>query len=368
MSTRIRVRDGRIEVSTAREDSVRSDALVEHVPLRTALVEAAGAQLTWDVTAPAPLPDTDVHDALAASAWLADVYGATVADAVFRGVDVEIALDAFGDPTIVDAVRALGHLNWARAWWPASSGIPALDPAIVAAEVAVTSHLLTHLLDDEDAVEHAMTDAHDAPAALAALPPALAADAAELAAVLDALAEDHGVAWAPTPPADVRSEWALAAGGERRASAADGVVIAQGTAPVRWSDVPTQTVDAAAEARWTLLQGTDTPFLQVEVPAVQGVLSAPELHAVFGPPALDVDVVLRRADSVFVGETVVPASALFLPPGARTLRVHDPLLVSPDEPEAAESAEDRAEVLAFATTRLTAPDASLAERAAGARA
>lgn len=374
MSTRIRVRDGRVEITTAAPPSENgwADALVERVPVRTALVEAAGAQLTWDVMAHAPLPDADVYDALAASAWLADVYGAAVADAVFRGIDVVAALDASGDPRIIDAVRALGHLNWARAWWPASSGIRALDTAIVAAEVAVTSHLLTHLLDDEDAVEHAVADAAEAPAALAALPPALVADAAELAAALDALADDHGVAWEIAAPAEVRSEgaheWALAAGGEHQELVAEGVVIAQGAAPVRWSDVPAQTVDAAAEAQWTLLQGTDAPLLRVEVRAVHGVLSTTALHARFGPADLELDVVLQREESRFVGERVVPASALFLPPVARTLRVHDPLRVSPETPETPESAEDRAQVLAFAASRLTAPEASLAERAAGTRA
>jgi hypothetical protein len=169
-----------------------------------------------------------------------------------------------------------------------------------------------------------------------------------------------------TTPPDRRAEWALAAGGDRPAPAADGVVVAQGTAAVQWSDVPPQTVDAAADARWMLLQGTDAPFLRVEVPAVDGAPSSTGLRALFGPMDAGLEVELHRDDSSFVGEGVVPASALFLPPAARTLRVHDPLMSS--AAAGPESADDRALILAFAASRLAAPEASLAERAAGARA
>ncbi|WP_146113865.1 MULTISPECIES: hypothetical protein [unclassified Microbacterium] len=366
MSTRIRVRDGRAEITTTSHDTAVPGALAERPSFLTALVEAKGALLTWDATATPHLPDAEVHDARAASAWLDDVYGSAVADAVRRGDDTIVALDAPADPATVASVFALGNLSWARSWWPASIGIPALEPAILAAEIAVQSHRISHLLDDDDAVERAVLDAREAPSALAALPSSLAAEGAALALALDALAEDDGVELQPATTAEPRAEWALAAGGASGAPPATGIVVAHGSAPVRWSDVPAQTVDAGAEARWTLLQGTDAPFLHVVVAAVVGLPSIPALHARFGPAELELDVVLALDGSHFIGETAVPASALFLPVSARTLWVHDPSLASSSgDPE---SAEDRARVMAFAAGRLAAPDASLAERAAGARA
>jgi hypothetical protein len=365
MSTRIRVLDGRVEITTRSNDTAAPGALAERASFMTALVEAKGAILIWDATATPHLPDAEVHDARAASAWLDDVYGPVVADAVLRGGDTIVALDAPADPATVASVFALGNLSWARAWWPASTSILALEPAILAAEIAVQSHRISHLLEDDDAVECAVLDAREAPSALAALPSSLAAEGAALTLALDALAEDHGVELQPATATEPRAEWALAAGGERPSPTANGIVVAHGSTPVHWSDVPAQTVDAAAAARWTLLQGTDSPFLRVEVAAVVGLPSIPALHARFGPAELELDVMLELEGSHFVGETVVPASALFLPPAARALWVREPSMAS--SPGASESPEERARVLAFAAGRLTAPDASLAERAAGAR-
>lgn len=359
MTTRIRMQEGRAEITVLPED-----ALPDRSPFLTALVEAAGALLTWDVTADSPLPEAHVHDADAASAWLHEVYGAATTTAVLRGRDTVVEVEP--DPDILRAVLTLGHLSWARAWWPASGGVLSLDPALLAAEIAAESHRIAHLLDDEDAVERAVIEARDAPSVLAGLPPGLAADGIRLSSILAGLAEDEGVVLAPATPSAHRAEWALAAGGDHGALSLTGVVVAEGSAPVQWSDVPAQTVDAAAEARWALHQQTDAAWLQVEVTAVDGVSSKSALRARFGPAELDVDVPLEFDGTRFRGAIVAPSAAVFLPLRDRILWVRDPAAApSPGEPE---SAEERARVLRFAADRLRAADATLAERAAAARA
>ncbi|WP_435747012.1 hypothetical protein [Microbacterium sp. PMB16] len=357
MSMQIRVGDGVVHVTSGRTESI--DA-----PFRTTIVEAAGALLHADPTAEATIPDADIDDVDAAAGWLSDLYGPEIADAVRRGVDTSVAWTGPGDAGIADAVQRLGQLTWARAWWPAGARIPALDPALLAAEIATTSHLLSHMLDDDEAVERALQDAADAPSALAALPPALASDGARLAHALLELADDHGVALLPSREA--RQEWALAAGGaERHPGSADaGIELASGSAAVRWADVPAQTVDAEAAAHWSLRQRAGNATLHIEVPAVDAPFAARSLRARFGPADSGIEVALERDGNLFGGETAVAASVAFLPAGERVLWVHDPALVSsPGEPD---RESDRDRVLQYAASRIGAAGASLAERAAAA--
>ena len=358
MSTLIRVRDGFAHVSSG-------VAAAEDPSFLTAVVEGAGALLHWDATAGAQRPDADIHDIDAASAWLADVYGPAVAAAARTGAEAVVEVAA-SEPGIVEAVLRLGHLTWARSWWPASARIAALDPALLAAEIALTSHAVSHLLDDEEAVEHALEDAVDATSALAALPLPLTADGAAVSTALAELAEDHGVALRPVTTTQeamiAREEWALAAGGTGPSAA--GIELASGTAAVRWADVPAQSVDAEGEARWSLRQHDGRTTLHVEVPAIDAEGAATTLEARFGPSDSAVDLALERVGAQFTGETGVPASVAFLPASARTLWVHDPVLAP--SPGAPESAEARERVIRFAADRLESSSASLAERSAGA--
>lgn len=351
MSTLIRVRDGVAHISSGL-------GAPGGPPFLTAIVEAAGALLHWDPTVGVASPDADIDDLVAASGWLAELYGPAVADAVRDGDDIVVDVEP-RDPHVVDAVLRLGHLTWARAWWPAGASIPALDPALLAAEITVASHVVSHLLDDDDAVERALQDAVDAASALAALPATLAPEGAELSVAVSDLAEDHGVDLLPVRAR--RAEWALAAGGA--GPAPGGIEVATGTTPIRWADVPAQTVDAEGEARWSLRQQGGTTTLRVEVPAVDRA-TTDSLRARFGPEDAAVEVALARVAGRFEGEAVVAASLVFLPAPERTLWVRDPLLApSPGEPE---NADDRVRALLFAALRLPAPHASLAERAAGA--
>lgn len=356
MSVQIRVQGDAVRVSS-------SEALPDRMPYLVALVEVAGGLLHWDPTEHIVLPDADVDDLHAATGWLAEIYGQEVADAVGQGADATLPLGD-GDPAIVDAVLRLGHLAWARAWWPAGARFPALDPALLAAETAVTAHDVEHLLDDDRAIERALADAADAPSALAALPPAFAAEAERLLSTLTDLSEDYGVALGSAEPVAVREDWALAASGVH--DVREGVEIASGRATVRWSDVPAQTVDAEAEARWVIRQRGGAAVLRVEAAAVDSPLASRSLIARFGPAELGVEVVLRRETSLFQGEAEVPASALFLPSAEHTLWVRDPVL-SPEDDGASDPHDAREQVLSFVATRLLSPAASLAERTAGAR-
>lgn len=364
MSVLIQVRDGVAHVSSGRLEETDP-------PLLTAVVEAAGGLLLAEVTAEAVVeagvreirvPDALIDDVDAAGIWLADLYGPEVADAVRQGAETSLEWTGPGDPGIADAVHRLGQLTWARGWWPAGARIPALDPSLLAAEIALTSHLLSHMLDDDEAVERALRDAADVRSPLAALPSALTPDGAELAAALADLADDLGVELLPAR--ENREDWALAAGGTGPVADRPGIEVASGTAPVRWADVPAQTVDAEGVARWSLSQSDGRLMLQVEVPAVDADFAARALRARFGPADSDIEVALERQGDRFRGEIAVAASVAFLPAGERMLWVRDPALASsPGEPD---SASDRERVLRHAAARLGAPGAFFAERVAGA--
>src|SRR2546423_9711150 len=189
-------------------------------PEQTARVEAAGALVSWDLLG-GPEPVVEVHDADRAAEWLWEL----------------------DEPATLAAVQRLTHLNWARAWWPASTvaGVPPLHLAVLAAEIAVATAAVSHLLDDDEAVERALS---------ALLPLPLHPELDGLADELAELAADFGVE-VPAPVAVARrDDYALAASGARQPY---GLVVQQGTTPVDWSLVPPGAVDAAADASWTIL-------------------------------------------------------------------------------------------------------------------
>jgi len=304
-------------------------------PERTALLEGRGATLHWDVLTGGP-PATEVHDDRRAADWLWEIDGDSGA-------------------------RTLAYLGWARAWWPASTvaGVPALDPALLAAELAVATAAVEHLLDDEHAVERALAAAVGAVHPLAALAadPELGSAAAELAAQLAELADDHGIMLPdPVPASPSRSGFALAAGG----MAEGDVVVLRGSSAVDWALVPQGTVDAAADATWTVVRRGGESVLEVSVPMAPAATGIP-LAARFGPVELSLG---ERADGAVTGHAPVPASVLLLPAAQRVLTVYAPGFATPEAPADPDAAARRAALVAMARDRLTAPDATLTERAA----
>lgn len=354
MSIWIRISDGTAVLS-------RTAPPADRAVIRTALIEARGALLSWDAATDERFPDAEIHSPWEASGWLAEIYGDDIAAAVIAATvhsTDEQTLPLPEDAELVDAAHRLAWLTWATHWWPAGVYTPALSGPILAAEQVLATHAVAHLLDDDDAVERALRDAADAPSALATIPAQFRADAASLVDALAELADDHGVALNPAVLADPE-DWALAAG--TRTAPGHGIEIGHGTAPVRWADVPAQTVAADSDAQWSLRHVDGVPHLHISVAAVPG--ATVELWARFGPAALDIDIPLSSDGAAFTGNAQVAASVALLPLDERTLWVRDPILAP--TPAMTESEDDRDAVREYAVGRLDDPRASLAERAAG---
>ncbi|WP_405659224.1 hypothetical protein [Streptomyces sp. RK9] len=160
-----------------------------------AVLDVAGAVLTWSVLGAPGLPAAEIHDVGRAQGWLWAVYGEGVAAAVrglagapwgggvglsggaglaggvshSGGAGLPGEVPAAGDvpppgevappvhvprpehptPLAHRAARlALGH--WAARWWPTShlDAIPALEPDVLGLELAALTHACQQLFDD----------------------------------------------------------------------------------------------------------------------------------------------------------------------------------------------------------------------------
>jgi hypothetical protein len=320
-------------------------------PEVTALVEASGAVLAWDVLAGGDAPAARVHDPALASEWLWEIYG-DAADAILGGAE-EVDVPAGGDRRVRDACRDVAQLTWAAAWWPASAtaGVPALDPAVLHAERAVAVSAVEHLLDDPDAVERALASVvpFEAPTS----DPELDALAGRVAA----LAEDYGVELPPVA-APTRAAFALAAGGVGDSA---GVTVLSGSSTVDWALVPAGVVDAAAPAQWAVVRRQGATVLEVTV--APGPRPGP-LAARIG----EVDVPLAGVDGLgrITGSAPVPPAVLLLPPERRAVTVYAPGFAAPDVPVVPEAgaAARRAAIIDYARSRVVSPSATLTERSA----
>ncbi|MFI2317559.1 hypothetical protein AMK17_35310 [Streptomyces sp. CB00072] len=305
-----------------------------------AVLEVAGAVLTWPVLGPTGLPAAEIHDVGQAQQWLWAVYGeraAVAVDAVASGTPTaELTLPERPTALAGSAARlALGH--WAADWWPTSylDGIPALEPDVLGLELAALTHECQQLLDESaelDGLE--LLEEH-----LAALDPLirwrqsadsprrldrvlrLTDDAADNAGLdgealrhlRSALDKDHRPTATPLDLAELflrRQEFALAAGALRTAS---GRVIARGSGTNDWCRYPPGFVDAAENAvSWTAYALGADRRIEVEVVAgiadpVGGVHLAAEVHVDGSPPNR---VPLARRDDVWTGrvDLDIPAS------------------------------------------------------------
>jgi hypothetical protein len=325
-------------------------------PERAALVEARGALLLWDELDRRPHPAAEIHDPALAADWLWDLYGHEAANAILNGAN-HIEVDT--ESAVLDAARALAHLRWAEAWWPSSYAavVPALSRGLLRAEAAWRTSAVEHLLDDEEAVERALTAVDLGQLASLEDHPLLGAEARDLATDLTALGEDYGVELARAQAASRPEDWTLAAGGSR----ADDLVMAGGHAPVAWANVPQGLVDGAAEATWTLARRDGGQMLTVAVPAAPDAYDT-ALTARIG--STDIELHLDPAIGTYTGEAAAPQGFVMLPAARRNLSVFAPgFATGPGRPDP--DADSRSDALIdFARERLTAPDACLAERAA----
>lgn len=301
-------------------------------PERTALVEAAGALVSWDLLG-GPEPVIEVHGA---ADWLWELE----------------------EPATLAAVQRLAYLNWARSWWPASTvaNVPPLHPALLAAEHALATAAVSHLLDDDEATERALSTLLPLPLDALTVDQDLHAEALALASQLADVAEDFGVT-VPAPAALARrDDYALAASGDGQP---DGLVVQRGSTPVDWSLVPPGAVDAAAEASWIILRRDGISMLEASVlPSPSGF--PPRLAARFGPVELNLE---PTPAGVLTGTVPLPANVLLLPADQRVLTVYAPDFTEPTPPDPDAPARQAA-LVEFALARMDNPAATLTERAA----
>ncbi|MFB9908503.1 hypothetical protein [Allokutzneria oryzae] len=315
----------------------------EH-PEQTALLEARGALLHWDVLSDAVVPAARIYDAARAADWLWEIYGLDTATAILDGAHTVEASP--GESPVRDAARTVAHLTWAEAWWPASAiaEVPPLDDHVLRAEKAVATGAIDHLLDDEEATERALT---------------AAVRVDEFADQLAELADNYGITLSDkvssTPS---REDFALAASGGIEA---DGVVVMRGTSPVDWALLPHAVLDAAADAAWTVHRRDGQSILQVSVPRAPAAQAQPRLAARFGP----VEFPLEYLPRTVIGRTTLAPAALLLPAAQRTLTVYAPDFAGDQPQPDPGAAARRTAIIARARARVGASDATVTERSAG---
>jgi hypothetical protein len=314
-------------------------------PEQTALVEAWGALLAWDVLADDAVPAARVDDAERAADWLWEIYGVDAAAEILSGAN-EVTIPAEGDWRVRDACRTVAQLGWIEAWWPASAvaGVPPVSQALLRGELVITIDTVEHLLDDDESLERALVAAGQ----LTSIP--------EVDGTLAELAENYGVALSAAP---TQAEFALAAGAQGRPA---GVTVLSGVDAIDWALVPSGVVDAAAEAEWAIVRSDGATYLEVSVSLVPG--ARPRLAARFGEVEVDLD----RLDDFgrLTGRTPVSATVLLMPSAQRVLTVYAPDFAQPGE-SSSDGQERRAAIIAYARSRTESPSATLTERMAGRR-
>ncbi|MEU3464501.1 hypothetical protein ABZ721_31690 [Streptomyces sp. NPDC006733] len=146
---------GDVRVARAEDGTVRIGADPAGPAFRRAVLDVAGAVLTWPVSGAPGLPAAQVHDVGQAQQWLWALYGARVAEAVHHGAaDVTVTAQM---STLAGAAARLAFGHWAARWWPASylDGISALEQDLLGLELAALTHQCQQLFDADSDSESA---------------------------------------------------------------------------------------------------------------------------------------------------------------------------------------------------------------------
>ncbi|MDQ1034477.1 hypothetical protein QFZ75_000893 [Streptomyces sp. V3I8] len=328
-------------VTRAEDSTVRIAGPSAGPTFTRAVLEVAGAVLTWPVLGPAGFPAAEIHDVGQAQQWLWAVYGepvATAVDAVASGAPAAEPTLPERPSSLAEAAARLALGHWVARWWPTShlDGIPAPEPDLLGLELAALTYECQQLLDESGELEgsellqeHLVALGPLIRWRQSAAPPRrldrvlrLIDDAADNAG-LDGEAlrrlrsalerDDHEPTATPLDLADIfvrRQEFALAAGSPRTATRR---VIARGSGTNDWCRCPPGFVDAAEDAvSWSVYALGAARRIEVEVVAdvaapVGGVHLVAEVHVDGGHPNR---VPLARRDDVWTGraDLDIPAS------------------------------------------------------------
>ncbi|MCX4679122.1 hypothetical protein OG413_28100 [Streptomyces sp. NBC_01433] len=364
-----------------------------------AVLDVAGAVLSWPVLGDPGPPSAEVHDTGRAQQWLWALYGERVAAAVHdRAPGVPAGIRVAADSTaLAGSAARLGLGHWAARWWPTSylDGIPALEPDMLGVELAALTHRCQQLFDDDqpdDSVAELIEEHRTALEPLIqwwrAAPRAdtahhlesvlrLIDDAADSAGLdgpaLRLLRSALGRHRPPGTPAGSGAPlarhdgYALAAGGP---PAAGGRVIARGSGTNDWRRYPPGFVDAAENAvSWTARALGARRRIEVEAVAhiaarTAGVPLVAEIHVDGGRPNR---VPLAGRDDMWTGGADLD---LGLPAGAVPPRIEVGVLLPGFDPGpgpglpgtsgAAEGRADRDAIRTLVRRRLTAAAQPLA--------
>ncbi|WP_405813122.1 hypothetical protein OG241_01660 [Streptomyces sp. NBC_01390] len=373
-----------------RHSDVYGDVVAVGPDFTRAVLDVAGAVLSWPVLDDPVLPSAEIHDAGRAQQWLWALYGERVAAAVHDCAAEESGVWVPAEVAVLAGAAArLGLGHWATRWWPASypNAIPALQPDLLGLESAALTHRCQQLFDDGDdqpddcaaelieehgaALDSLIQWWREAPLATDTarrLETVLrllddAADSAGLdgAALrrLRSSLEGHGPAGTTAgsgTPFGRRTGYALAAG---ETVVAGGRVIARGSGTNDWRRYPPGFVDAAEDAvSWTARALGARRLIEVEA------LADPAAPAAGTPLVADVRVnggdphriPLTRRDDLWTGHADLSPQ---LPAGMRAPRVEVGVLLpgfdpGPGTPGEPDGRAERDAVRALVRRRMTA--------------
>jgi hypothetical protein len=341
-----------------------------------AVIELAGAVLTWTVDDPAgPAATRMMFTDVAAAEWLWRLVGTTGHATLLEALtdrDPGVSIDVTGVELTTSAIVALRRLavgHWARRWWPVSlrDGIVGLDAALLDAELAVLTAQAQEFLDGEAMDQDIAGLLRGHRAALLRHRNGGDPRVVAIAVAADELAADAGVwdaADLPVVPDDAsthRADYALAAGAGSAPAAP--LTVAGGAQSVNWVAVPPGVFDAADNTvEWRVEAADATAVATVRVATLGAA------------PATDIDVRLRSGEVSATGVLDADGAARLGLVGAdreplteSVAWAHDwastTISVGADVDAAPEATQVRQRIRDYARSRLQrpGPDAFLAE-------
>ncbi|MEV6063964.1 hypothetical protein AB0L62_28525 [Nocardia asteroides] len=294
------------------------------------VLDVLGGHLSWSLLAGQTLPAAVLDDPDAAQDWLWAVYGETVALAVAdreqRALEAQPAR-----PELVESLHRLAYAHWAARWWPASTidDIPALDPALLATDIAELTETCDIAIDDQ-------TDGLASPENSTAR--------VDGAGVASGSREDLGRA----------DEYALAAGGS---TGAGGLVLGRGSAGWDWRRCPPGLLDAGDQAvSWQVTRAEGVSTVRISVVAAPDCPRDVDAHlrprARLTAGSTGTEVMLWRRGDAWLGA----AQLAEVVDGDLTVDVFVPGVGPADSRDETES---RSRVRDFARARLLAPGGEL---------